>query len=239
MSSVQPTAVKPKLHGSSKYMSPGNAALVAEAEFQDFAPACCSIFACMVPDDQKARTYARVYENKLEANYPFAPFCCATTELCIVDNIHTYYFDKPPARSGLCFGCIPATCLGPPVIFSSKPKCFSLDLTWLCGENIRSSPCDCFGLKAYICCGNPCYVRASTPLLSGLKNSEIFLSAFKQAVDAYRHKHNLSGDQMAVFQDVNDNLFDFGRTKQINAGLGGGSTEIQSAKAQMMERQEP
>merc|ERR1711918_270137 len=45
-------------------------------------------------------------------------------------------------------------------------------------------------------------------------DSDVFLSAFKQAVDAYRYKHGLSGDEMAVFQDVNDNLFEFGRTKE-------------------------
>jgi hypothetical protein len=234
MSTIQPTAVQPKIHGTSKYMSPGNATLIAEAEFQDFAPACCSLFACLIPDDQKVRTYARVYENKLEVNYPIAPFCCLTTELCIGDRIQTFYFDKPPSRSGLCCGVVPMTCLGPPVIFSSKPKCFSFDLTWLFGEKIRSSPCNCFGLKAYLCCGNPCYVRASAPLLTGLKDSDVFLSAFKQAVDAYRYKHGLSGDEMAVFQDVNDNLFEFGRTKEINAGLGGGAAE-----AQTMGRQEP
>jgi len=72
------------------------------------------------------------------------------------------------------------------------------------------------------------------PLLTGLKDSNVFLSAFKQAVEAYRYKHGLSGDEMAIFEDVNDNLFEFGRTKDINVGLGDGA-----AKAQTMGRQDP
>ena len=112
-----------RLHGTSKYMAPGNAALIAEAEFEDFAPglahdpvceflltyplsaaAPCICCGCIVSPDQKARTYARVYENKLEVNYPLAPFCCLTSELCINDRIKVWYYDKTPSRVGLLWG---------------------------------------------------------------------------------------------------------------------------------------
>merc|ERR1719498_1886886 len=111
-------------HDTSSYMQPAEGQLITRAEFQDFAPADCVCCGCLVPDAQKARTFARVYENKIEVNYPIAPFCCLTSELCIHDNIFTGYFDKPPARAGLCCGCCPFTCCGPPVIFAHRPKCF-------------------------------------------------------------------------------------------------------------------
>jgi hypothetical protein len=58
-------------------------------------------------------------------------------------------------------------------------------------------------------------VECSAPILSGLKNSTIFAAAMKQAVDAYQVKHGLPKNQMAIFQDVNDNVFDFGKAKDI------------------------
>jgi hypothetical protein len=85
-------------------MSPAAGQFIYAAEFQDFAPAPCVCYNFCISADQKQRTYARIYENKLEYNYPFAPFCCLTSELCLHDNIMVHYFDKPPSRSGLVCG---------------------------------------------------------------------------------------------------------------------------------------
>lgn len=209
------------MHGTSKYMSPGAAQFIYAAEFQDFAPASCVCYNCCISADQKSRTYARIYENKLEYNYPIAPFCCLTSELCLHDNIMVHYFDKPPSRSGLFCGVIPCTICGPPVLFTHKPKCLCLDLSEYYGEHVKAAPCNCFGLKSYLCCGNPCYVDVSYPILNGLKNSSVFASAMKQAVDSYRVKHGLPTNQMAIFQDVNDNVFDFGKAKDVQAPVVG------------------
>ena len=42
------------------------------------------------------------------------------------------------------------------------------------------------------------------PLAVGIKNGAQFLAAFRDAVDAYAQKHRLSKDQMAIFEQVND-----------------------------------
>jgi hypothetical protein len=100
-----------------------------------------------------------------------------------------------------------------------------LDLAPYCGEHVKAAPMNCFGLKSYLICGNPCYVNCSTPLLHGLKNSSIFASAMKQAVDSYRDKHGLPKGQMAIFQDVEDNVFDFGKAKNVESPVVGQAME--------------
>jgi hypothetical protein len=67
-----------------------------------------------------------------------------------------------------------------------------------------ASPHDCCGLKEWLCCGKPCYLRYALPLTSGIKDGATFLVAFRDAVDAYGQKHRLSKDQMAKFEQVND-----------------------------------
>ena len=111
---------------------------LARAEFFPFAPAPCVCCGCFVPDSLRERTYWHVYGNRSEWNRPIAPFCCFTMEICIVDMISVYYFDKPPHRSGPCpcpcCCCIPLACCGSPVMFVSKPKCCCcIDLRRCCG----------------------------------------------------------------------------------------------------------
>ena len=65
------------LYGTSKYQQPlGGGALVAEAEFKNFAPAATVCGGMCVHDKTRKRTYARVYENRIEYNWPSSPFCC-------------------------------------------------------------------------------------------------------------------------------------------------------------------
>ena len=61
-------------------------------------------------------------------------------------------------------------------MFAHKPKMCCCDLSSCCGETIKYAPCSCCGLREYCCCGNPCYVKCSMPLMMGLKNSEAFLA---------------------------------------------------------------
>jgi len=156
-----------------------------------------------------------VYPNKFEANLPIAPFCCLTSEMCMVDRTFLYYYDKPPSRVGMFCGIFPCTICGPPVIYSYRPKICCVDVSDCFGQKIMSAPCNCFGLKICLCFGNPCYTQCSLPLLTGVKDPAPFLSAFKYAVDAYKGAKNLDDSQMAIFEDVEDNIFDLGRAKKV------------------------
>lgn len=193
-------------HGDSEYIS-GGVTLVAEAEYYDFAPAPCSLLICCNSKFQQGRTYFRVWDNRVEMNFPFAPFMsCTFSELCVTDIVTTYYFDRRPFRSGMCCFCIPCTCCGPPVIFNQVPKCCGIDLSSCFGQQIMAAPHNCCGLKTYLCCGKPCYYSFALPLTAGIKNGGEFLVQFRNAVDAYAQKHRLSKDQMAIFEQVNDDV---------------------------------
>jgi hypothetical protein len=160
---------KSAMYGSSSRIDPVHTRLCAKAEFEDFAPMPCNCLGFCVADAQRERQYAHVYENRMEANHPIAPFCCLTKEICIIDQIWVSYFDRPPVRAGMCCFCIPATCCGPPVLFVQSPKCGPIDLAPCFGQQIKAAPCNCFGLKAFLVCGNPCYVKSSVGLFGGLK----------------------------------------------------------------------
>lgn len=197
---------------TSKYLQPAVPALVAEAEYMSFAPASCSCCACLYPQSLKKRQYARLYENKIEWNVPVAPFCCFTTNTCILDWISVNYYDRPPVSAGMCCYCIPAVCCGPPVIFGKKPSCCCIDLTPMCGQMVMAAPCDYFGLK--VCCGipnccigKPCYLSAALPIIKGVKNSEKFVADFNMAVDSYAARTGIPRRQMATFKFVNDGIF--------------------------------
>jgi len=205
------------MYGSSSRIDPVHTRLCAKAEFEDFAPMPCVCLGPCVADAQRERQYAHVYENRMESNHPIAPFCCLTKEICIIDQIWVSYFDRPPVRAGMCCFCIPATCCGPPVLFSQSPKCLCIDLAPCFGQQIKAAPCNCYGLKSFLVCGNPCYVKSSMGLFGGLKNAPAFLGASKAAVDAYAQKHNMPASQMAVFESVSDNIGDFGGSKDIVA----------------------
>jgi len=165
--------------------------------------------------------FARIYDNRIVINKPMAPFCCLTMPICISDSVTTLFYDKPPLRSGpACFPfcCIPFTCCGPPVMFSHDPKCcFVIDCKDFCGSQVKVAPCNCFGLKTFICCGNPCYVSCSMPLLLGVRDADHFISSAKVAVDAFKNKHGLEDGEMAIFECVSDDIGGFGGVKKAKA----------------------
>ena len=69
----------------------------------------------------------------------------------------------------MCCYLIPVTCCGPPVIYSKEPKCCGLvSLAPCCGVPIYYAPTNCFGLKTYLCCGQPCYTSCAAGLVGGL-----------------------------------------------------------------------
>lgn len=201
---------------------PKSGELRAEAEFYSFAPAPCTCCGCLVPDAQRKRMFVHVYNNRMEINKPIAPLCCVTQDICMTDQARVFFFDKPfhrvgPAPCPLCM--IPCTCCGPPVIFSHKPMLCCLDLSPYCGEVIKAAPCNCFGLKAYLCCGNPCYVSCSLPLVGGLKNSDAFLGKYKAAFNEFKSRTNIPDGELVIFESVSDNIADFGGSRQVEVGL--------------------
>jgi hypothetical protein len=131
------------------------------------------------------------------------------------DLCKSTFYDRPPTRVGMCCFCIPCTCCGPPVIFSYSPKCCTIDCSDNCGQQIKAAPCNCFGLKTFLCCGNPCYVNCSYPLLVGVKNADVFLSKWQAAVSAYQTKTGISKGEFVVFESVEDNLYAFGGSNKV------------------------
>ena len=90
------------VHSSSTYIQPLlNPTAFAQAEFVDFAPAACICTTCCASEAAKKRSYAVMYDSKLEVNRPFEPCMCCSSEVCLEDRIHTAYLDKPPFRSGM------------------------------------------------------------------------------------------------------------------------------------------
>ena len=188
-------------HGTSKFVAPVDGGKVlAEAEFMDFSPAPISCLNCIVPPSQKARTFLRAYDNRLEMNTVKAPCVCFfDDEMYMKDAPTMMFFDKPPFRSGLCEPCfcIPCTCCGPPVLFAHKPACGPISLVPCYGEQIKKAPANLFGLKTYIIFGNPCYVSTAVPFMSGLKNADKFLADMANVTTAYQDKMGIPKDQGA------------------------------------------
>ena len=90
------------VHSTSVYIQPlENPTAFAKAEFVDFAPAACICTTCCASEAAKKRSYAIMYDSKLEINRPFEPCMCCSTENCIVDRVSTAYLDKPPFRTGM------------------------------------------------------------------------------------------------------------------------------------------
>lgn len=190
--------------------------LITEVEFEDFAPTRCVCLGCLYPDVARARMYVRIYENRTESNVPIAPFCCLTImDECVFDMVRVTYFDRLPTRAAMCCFCIPCTCCGPPVIFSHTPKFFSMDMTSLCGTDIKIAPCSCFDLKCCLCCGNPCYVNCSIPYFVATKNTDALMSKWQTATHEYMQRVGLPEDQMALFCSVEDNAACFGGAKNV------------------------
>ena len=208
---------RPQLHARDNKFSYSNQ-VRAEAEFYEFAPAPCSCLACLASDDHRKRLYAKAFDNRLEYNLPCAPFYCITTEICLVDQIYVSYFDKQPTRVGMCCFCIPATCCGPPVLFIQQPYiCCCINVSAYCGETLTAAPCNCYGLKKYLCCGAPCYTCCSAPLIPGIKDGKKFLAAYKSAAVAFAQKTGLPQGEMAIFETVADSEIDYKSAETVGA----------------------
>ena len=132
--------------GSSNRVAPSTK-LIAEMEYELYAPAKSPIFTCCISPAMQSRMYARIYDNHLEINQPIDACCCCSSEECVVDRVKVYKFDKAPFRST-------TNCCGPPVIFN-------INETYCCcictNQTVASAPCNCLGLKSCCCCGSPCY----------------------------------------------------------------------------------
>jgi len=209
-----------KPHGTSAYVDEQGKA-IATAEFQDFAPCVAVCFGCCVPEAQKKRTFLNAYDNKAMYNKVWAPLLCLTDdEKCMTDQVAVFFYDKPPFRTGMLL-CIPLTCCGPPVIFSNTPKFLCIDCAPCFGSQVMVAPFNCFGLKAYLCCGNPCYTQCAYPLVGSLKNPDAFLEKLNAIVTTYHNKHAIPEGERAIFESVSGNILDFGGTKKIGAKTGG------------------
>ena len=190
-SNLNPSIIN-NVYGRSIFQVPNSHnRLVAEAEHYDFAPESCIFCICCVADQIRARTYARVYENRLETNYPFSPWCCFTPEYCLVDRVMVYYFDKGPSQTycgilGSRLDCC-APILGPPVVFTHVPRmcCNTIDLRPCFGETLNAAPCQCCGLRVFCCIGRPCYEYCSCPIAGPIKNGRDFLEKYRGALDDY------------------------------------------------------
>jgi hypothetical protein len=90
------------IHSTSLYIQPlENPTAYAKAKFMDFAPASAICYSCCISEGGKKRTYAIMYDSKLEINRPIEPCMCCSTEQCIVDQVSVAYLDKPPFRTGM------------------------------------------------------------------------------------------------------------------------------------------
>ena len=158
------------VYGTSTYIDEQGKATAA-AEFYDFAPCGCVCLGCFVPEAQKKRTFLFAYDNKAMHNKVRAPLCCLSIdERCLSDMVTVFFYDKPPFTTGN-YCCIPLFCCGPPVMYSYNPKCCCCDWTPCYGSQILAAPCNWYGLKMCICCGNPCYTCCAVPLVGSLKNA--------------------------------------------------------------------
>ena len=170
----------------------------------EFMTTCTDV--CLGPV-AKTRQYAYIMENRLETNSPCA-MCgpCTCADACTVDGISVTYFDRPPTRVGMCCLVIPATCCGPPVIYSYAPSCCGVvSLVPCCGVTIKAAPCNCYNLKTCICLGQPCYDSFGLPILTSLSEpgALAFIQAYSNAVNAYKGKpHGVWAGEFAKFHNV-------------------------------------
>lgn len=63
--------------------------------------------------------------------------------------------------------------------------------------------------------GAPCYTCCALPIIPAVSNGDKFLSAMKYAVTQYARRVDLPETQVAIFQEVEDNIFDFGKAKGL------------------------
>merc|ERR1719498_1446069 len=95
------------------------------------------------------------------------------------------------------------------MIFVKKPYCCCcIDMTEYCGEAIMAAPCNCFGLKKYLCCGGPCYLSCAVPVFSGVKDGKAFLVQWGAALNEYYAKTGIDNKEKAIFESVKDSELD-------------------------------
>jgi hypothetical protein len=191
-------------HGSSPYISHG-VSLLAEAEFQSFAPQLCVCLGCLNSSYAQSRTYVQIWDNRYEANKPCAPFlCCTSDEQCVMDRVGVKYFDRMPHRSGYLL-CMPLTCCGPPAMFPKTPMCcFCIDMSPCFGQTVVMSPCNMHNCKLCICFGPMCYKACACPYISGLSNVDSFMVQYRNAVLAYAKLHSIPDQEVCHFDDIKD-----------------------------------
>ena len=109
------------------------------------------------------------------------------------------------------------------MIFTKEPTCCFgfVSLASCMGIPLMSAPCNLFGCKTMICCGEPCYASSAQLLMPGIKEPGAFLAGYKGAFDAYMQKHSadIPESQRTIFELVKD------------GDLGGGAASVQSAPA--------
>lgn len=193
--------------------------LLAEAEFEEFAPCPCVCYQCFVPDKARSRSYARVYDNRLEINSIQFPCLCCSKERCIRDSSMNYFFDQAPSRAGMYCYVIPCICCGPPVVFTKKPRCCCalIDTRPCFGEMIFHSPCSCYDVKCCLACGPPCYQCTATPMLVAVKNGEQFLGKWRGALEVYEQEKGIPPDQVTRFRLNQDRCCDCDKARDIQA----------------------
>ena len=211
------------IYGRSIMQSPNSYnRLIAEANHRHFAPCPCVCCECCVGDQQRARTYVRLYENRLETNYPSAPWCCFTPEYCIIDRVMTYYFDKGPSqtycgRATASLDCF-APCCGPPVVFLKVPRCCCacIDLRPCCGETLYAAPCTCCNLRVYCCCGKPCYEDWACPIARPLQDGTEFIQQYQGAIEEYEKSRTAYLQRRVVFRRSADRACDCDVSKRVD-----------------------
>mmetsp|Transcript_38612 Transcript_38612/g.111003 ORF Transcript_38612/g.111003 Transcript_38612/m.111003 type:complete len:270 (-) Transcript_38612:102-911(-) len=195
---------------------------LAELEFMDFAPAPCSCCSFLVPDVARSQLFARIYDDRIEANLPAVPLMCLTSsEDCVIEVPVTTQMDRAPHRVGMFCCCIPCYWCGPPVLYEEKPHCLCANLEPWCGTEIRSAPASFFGLQLCLCCGRPCYTCCSVPVFRGTQNAEIFLAKWREALLLYASRPELAGrialDEMAIMESVEGSIFNLNSAGTIQA----------------------
>ena len=195
------------------------ARLLAEAEFEEFAPCPCVCYQCFIPDKARSRSYARVYDNRLEINNIIFPCLCCSKERCIRDSSVNHFFDQPPSRAGMCCYVIPCICCGPPVVFTHKPRCCCaiIDTRPCFGEMIMHAPCNCYDLRCCLACGASCYQCYASPLIVAVKNGEQFLGKWRGALEVYEQEKGIPSEQVTRFRLTQDRFCDCDKAREIQA----------------------
>merc|ERR1719203_2455980 len=100
-------------------------------------------------------------------------------------------------------------------------------MTSCCGEEIKSAPCNCFGMKKYLCCGGPCYTACSgRPMFRGVKNGSVFLAHWDQASREYFDRNGIQESERAIFQVVCDSELDHKSANKVQPQqIGASATE--------------